>query len=197
MTLTSWTPLCALAICALALVAGCGTSGASHDASGGAGSTGAGGAAGVGGAAGAAGVGGATGVGGAAGTGGGGGSAPAGCPVAAPTDSSACNAAASCFYEDCAGAGRTVATCANGAWNVQTGPCTGVFCLSQTCAIGQVCFMSAGGALLVQCVANTCGAAAIGCGCLQSCLGSNCAVSGSLQTGVTVQCNTCPSNQCA
>jgi hypothetical protein len=166
----------ALAILALALVAGCGTSGASHDASGGGGTTG---------------------TGGTTGAGGGGGSAPVGCPIAAPTDGDSCNAATSCFYEDCAGAGRTVATCTNGAWNVQTGACTGVFCQSQTCAIGQVCMMRIGGALLVECVPNTCGAAAIGCGCLQSCLGSDCSVSGSLQTGVTVQCNTCPSNQCA
>ena len=80
-------------------------------------------------------------------------------------------------------------------WSVETGPCTGVLCQSQTCAVGQICVERAGGALIVECAANTCGTGAIGCGCLQSCLGT-CAVGGSLQSGVTIQCNTCPSNTC-
>jgi hypothetical protein len=100
-----------------------------------------------------------------------------------------------CFYEDCAGSGRTVARCANDAWSVETGPCTGVLCQSQTCQPGELCLMRAGGALFVECVQNSCGAGAIGCGCLQSCLGT-CAVGGSLQSGVTIQCNTCASNLC-
>jgi hypothetical protein len=162
--------------CVLVIVlAGCGTASSPGDAGGGAGSGG----------------------GGSSGGGsGGGGAAAANCPGAAPIAGQTCNVAASCFYEDCGASGRTVATCANGAWNVETGACTGVFCHSQTCAVGQVCLMLAGGALLVDCVANTCGTGAIGCGCLQSCAGS-CAVTGSIQTGVTIQCNTCPSNQCA
>lgn len=174
----SWTArssLRALSVCA-ALAVGCGSSGSSTDASG-------------------AGGGGASG-GGASG-GAGGGAALGNCPAAEPADGQACSVAASCFYEDCAGSGgRAVATCSNGAWAVETGPCTGVFCQSQTCAVGQVCVVRAGGALLVDCAANTCGSAAIGCGCLQSCAGT-CTVTGSLQTGVTIQCNTCPSNQCA
>jgi hypothetical protein len=83
----------------------------------------------------------------------------------------------------------------NGAFGIETGPCTGVFCQSQTCAVGQLCSIRAGGALLAECIANACGAAAIGCGCLQSCIGT-CTVGGSLESGVTIQCNTCPTNLC-
>jgi hypothetical protein len=180
----------AVPVC-VALATGCGTSASSDDATGIGGSSGSGGSSGAGGS----GVGGTGGASARGGTGGGGGSVLASCPGVAPAPGQGCNAAASCFYEDCAGSGRTVATCTNGAWAVETGPCTGVFCQSQTCAVGQVCVVRAGGALLVDCASNTCGSGAIGCGCLQSCAGT-CAVSGSLQTGVTIQCNTCPSNQC-
>jgi hypothetical protein len=177
MSRTSRSFLRALAVCA-ALAMGCGSSGSSNDASG-AGGSGGGGSGGSGG-----------------GSGGAGGSVLGSCPGAAPADGQACTVAGSCFYEDCAGSGRTVATCVNGAWAVETGPCTGVFCQSQTCAVGQLCVIRAGGALLVDCASNTCGSAAIGCGCLQSCAGT-CTATGSLQTGITIQCNTCPSNQCA
>lgn len=174
-----------LPVC-VALAAGCGTGASLNDASG---TAGAGGSVGSGGDG--------TGRGGASGvSGGGGGAVVASCPGTAPADGQACTGTGSCFYEDCAGSGRTVATCANGAWAVETGPCTGVSCLSRTCAIGEVCIMSAGGALLVDCVPNTCGNAAIECGCLQSCTAA-CSVAGSLQSGVTIRCNACPSNQCA
>jgi hypothetical protein len=56
--------------------------------------------------------------------------------------------------------------------------------------------MLGGGALLISCVENSCGTAPITCGCLQSCAGS-CAINGSVQSGVTINCNTCTSNQCA
>jgi len=181
------TGLRAFATIALCLVAGCGTSNSSNDASGGAGSGGGG----------SIGSGGSMGSAGSTGSGGGGGSPLASCPGAVPTEGAPCSNVASCFYEECTAGGRTVASCTNGAWSVETGPCTGVFCLSQTCAIGQVCLMRVGGALLIDCVPNTCGASAIGCGCLQSCAGSACTVGGSLQSGATIQCNTCPSNQCA
>jgi hypothetical protein len=160
-----------LAIGAAAAAAGCGSGSAANDAGGGAG----------GGSGGASGGSGATGG--------------ASCPAAPPPAGASCSGASSCFYEDCAGGGRTVTRCANGAWTVETGPCTEVFCQSQNCPAGQLCLMRAGGALLVECVDNACGGAAISCGCLQSCAGA-CAVGGSLQAGVTIQCNTCASNQC-
>jgi len=121
----------------------------------------------------------------------------ASCPAAAPASGASCGPAQTCFYEDCAGAGRTVASCAGGgAWSVESGPCTTVLCQGLTCPAGQICMMSGGGALLVSCVENTCAGAAIGCDCLQSCAGM-CFVGGSLQSGVTINCNTCASHQCA
>jgi len=138
----------------------------------------------------------ADGGGGASGSGGGGGSVAISCPATVPVSGGACTGTAACFYEDCAAAGRTVARCASGAWTIETGACTSVTCQSQMCAPGQLCLMSGGGALLVQCIDNACGAAAIGCSCLQSCAGS-CTIDGSVQTGVTIHCNTCTSNQCA
>jgi hypothetical protein len=134
--------------------------------------------------------------GGSTGSGGGGGSAAAvACPTAAPTSGTACSGTAQCFYEDCSAAGRTVASCAGGTWTVETGPCTNVFCQSMTCAPGQICMMVGGGALLISCADNSCGTSAVSCGCLQSCAGS-CSIYGSLQSGVTISCNTCGSNLC-
>jgi len=153
---------------AVGVAAGCGTSAAPGDGGGGSGGAGSGGS----------------------------GGAPPACPAAAPSAGASCDRAQTCFYEDCGAAGRTVATCANGGWSLEAGPCTGVFCQSQTCAVGEICLMSGGGALLVECIQNTCGSGAITCGCLQSCTPS-CSVSGSLQSGVTIRCNSCPSNQCA
>jgi hypothetical protein len=150
-------------------------------------------------------MGGACGGGGAAGDGGGGGTgsggtggsgSPLACPTEPPASGAACSGTGNCFYENCAAAGRTVASCTGNAWSVETGPCTNVFCQSMTCGPGQVCMMLGGGALLISCVENSCGTAAITCGCLQSCAGS-CVVSGSAHDGVTINCNTCPSNQCA
>jgi hypothetical protein len=129
------------------------------------------------------------------GSGGAGGSSGADCPATVPAPGASCSGTAACFYEECAGIGRNVARCVNGAWSVESGPCTGVSCQSQTCAPGQVCVIRAGGALLIDCVQNVCGGTAIACGCLQSCAGT-CTVGGSLASGVTIQCNTCPSNLC-
>jgi hypothetical protein len=165
--------------------AGCGSTTVSQD--GGTGGSGGGGTTGTGGASGAAGS-------GTGGAGGGGGSSAA-CPASPPTSGATCSGTQTCFYEDCTDTGRTVARCANGGWSLETGPCTTVACQGQTCPSGQLCVQRIGGALIVDCVQNTCGVGAIGCGCLQSCVGT-CTAGGSLQTGVTIQCNTCPTNTC-
>jgi hypothetical protein len=175
--------------------AGSGGTGGSGGASAGSGGTsgGAGGAS-----AGSGGRGGATG-----GSGGAGGTASATCPTTPPQPGSNCNVPVNCTYEDCAGAGRTIATCVAGSvsaprWQVSTGACTMATCpapSSQTCAAGQVCLVLAGGAFLAQCVSNTCGTSAISCDCIQSCSGV-CTVIGSAQGGVTVSCNTCPQGGC-
>jgi hypothetical protein len=166
---TAGAVLAVAAMCALGEAVGCGAGGAAVDAAGG----GAGG----------------------GGPGGGGGGQAAECPATVPAPGAFCSGTPICFYEDCAGIGRNVARCMNGAWSVESGPCTDVSCQSQTCPPGQLCLIRAGGALLVDCVQNACGAAAIACGCLQSCIGT-CTVGGALASGVTIQCNTCPSNLC-
>ena len=188
--------LVAVASLAAIAAAGCGSGATSHDG----GTAGSGG--GIGGHGGAAGsggtgaTGGTTGAGGSgAGGGGGAGGSSADCPASRPTSGASCSGAQTCFYEDCTDTGRTVARCASGAWSLETGPCTTVTCPGQTCPSGQICVQRLGGALFVDCVQNTCGVGAIGCGCLQSCVGT-CTVGGSLSTGVTIQCNTCPTLTC-
>jgi hypothetical protein len=184
--------------------AGCGGGAASHDGgtggSGSGGTTGAAGGSGSGGASGAAGAGsgGTTGAAGSGsgGRGGGGGASAPVCPAAPPAPAASCTVAQTCFYEDCSDTGRTVARCVDGAWSVEKAPCTtGVPCQGQTCAVGQLCVQRVGGALIAECDQNTCGTGPIGCGCLQSCFGT-CTVGGSVQSGVTIMCNTCPSNTC-
>lgn len=125
------------------------------------------------------------------------------CPAAIPTAGEACAGGISCFYEDCAGAGRTIARCVAGSaaaprWTVTTAACTTVTCpnpSSLVCQPGQICVVRAGGAFIAECATNSCGTSAVSCGCLQSCLGE-CSVVGSAEGGVVVTCNTCPSNLC-
>ena len=143
------------------------------------------------------------GSGGHGGQGGAGGTAVATCPAVPPQSGGTCTAGLNCYYEDCAGAGRTVASCVAGStveprWQVATGACTPVTCptpVTLTCPAGQLCFITAGGALQVTCGTNTCGTSAISCGCLQSCSGV-CSVLGFVQSGITVSCNTCPQGGC-
>jgi hypothetical protein len=165
---------------------------------GGSADTGGAGAGGRGGAAGSAGAAGRGGAGGTAGGAGAGGMTAAACPAAVPTTAGSCNTAGSCYYEDCAGAGRTIATCTNGNWIISTAACASVICpgpSTLTCQAGQLCMVRAGGALLVECIANPCGTGAISCNCVQSCTGV-CTVIGTAQTGVTINCNTCPQGGC-
>ena len=110
-----------------------------------------------------------TSCGGSKGAGGAGGASGATCPAVPPQPGGNCTVGLNCYYEDCAGAGRTVASCVAGStveprWQVATGACTAVTCpnpSSLTCPAGQLCFISAGGAVLVTCGTNTCGTSAI------------------------------------
>jgi len=121
------------------------------------------------------------------------------CPGAAPTSGDSCGSNGQrCFYEDCTGAGRSVATCVGGAWSVEVGACEPVQCSypsNMMCQTGQLCSVSAGGALLVSCLQNSCGKGPITCACAGSC--ADCAITGSLSLGVSLTCNACPSGTCA
>ncbi len=145
------------------------------------------------------GSGGSGGAGGAGGAGGVGGTVASTCPSSPPQAGAPCNVQ-SCFYEDCAGVGRTTASCANGVWVVDRAPCAAATCpgigASVTCPAGQICSQRAGGAVQpVECVSNGCGTGPISCDCLLSCAGT-CTVTGSAATGFHAFCNTCPQLGC-
>jgi hypothetical protein len=133
------------------------------------------------------------------GSGGAGGTTASACPSAPPQAGGPCNGQG-CFYEDCAGAGRTAAHCTNGVWVVDRAPCAAPTCPgiggSFTCAAGQICWQSAGGAVQpTECLANGCGTGPVTCDCLRHCQGT-CSVTGSATTGFYAFCNTCPQLLC-
>ena len=138
-----------------------------------------------------------------AGAGGGAAQAPA-CP-AVPSPNTACDSDGQvCYYEDCAGLGRSVATCQKRGgpvdrWSVDSVACDAVHCTglpgSMSCASGQVCAVSQGGTISGMCVQATCGTGPITCECAHaSC--ADCAISGTPQQGFTVTCNSCPQGGC-
>ena len=120
------------------------------------------------------------------------------CPQAPPTNALSCGSVDfSCFYEDCGGAGRTLADCSGGTWKVQTAACSSTTCTgigpttTLTCAAGKLCVLttSGGGAHIVQpsCVDNTCGQGPISPQCIQGTSGS---CSGNyFLSGVEIDCS--------
>jgi hypothetical protein len=109
------------------------------------------------------------------------------CPQSAPADGDACRGnGAMCVYQNCAGAGRTEATCsASGTWKVATMACDAVKCVgagttggSLVCETGQVCVLTTGGggaySVTPACLPNKCSPAALSLDCMG--LGSNCFV---------------------
>jgi hypothetical protein len=122
------------------------------------------------------------------------------CPPAAPTQGAACGSATlSCFYDDCPTTGRTEASCSGGTWSVQTGACGAFTCAGYpdaafTCASGQVCIITAGGAINATCADNGCGSGAVGEQCIAG--ASGCTLYASATGGVTFTCNTCPQGGC-
>jgi hypothetical protein len=124
------------------------------------------------------------------------------CPSEAPLPDTPCGAIAQlCAYEDCDGPGRSVARCTSGAWSVESSACdgAGAMCLESfgggRCEVGQLCLILAGGALLQQCVPNTCENGPVSCACIPGCSGE-CTVIGDASLGITISCNTCPSGLC-
>jgi hypothetical protein len=130
--------------------------------------------------------------------------APA-CPAFAPLGASSCDSDGQvCFYEDCVGAGRTVATCQKlggprGSWSLRTAACGTVHCAglpgAMSCASGQVCSVTEGGTIGGTCAQSTCGTGPVSCACAHaSCI--DCGISGSVEQGFTVTCNNCPQGGC-
>ena len=118
------------------------------------------------------------------------------CPSELPSAESACpRVNQNCYYEDCSGAGRSIASCSDGGWSVSTAPCTEtVFCTAggADCSEGEICLIVAGGAFAQECVPNTCETGPVGCDCIEGCSG-DCTTYGDPDNGITITCNTCPS----
>ena len=125
--------------------------------------------------------------------------APATCPQTPPANASGCGSGSvTCFYEDCASTGRTLAVCAGGTWTVQTaacGPGGPMSCsangTTSTCTAGEMCVIttSVGGAYLVRADCRpTCGPGLVTPQCIDN-AGNNCFATYSLTSGVTVNCS--------
>jgi hypothetical protein len=120
------------------------------------------------------------------------------CPKAPQADKSACGPVDHpCIYDDCAGKGRTLATCAGGTWSTQTTACGAATCegvgvtpSSVTCSPGQVCVRTSGSNVVTKvkptCVDNTCGTNPISVDCLGGVSGA-CEVQSSA-TGGSIYC---------
>ena len=125
-------------------------------------------------------------------TGGGGGNASIlACPNTPPLRGTTCGGQ-TCVYEDCAGAGRTVADCyPAGSFDFTVTACTPATCAGATpspCPTGSLCFKKpVNGVLTPTCLANPCGRGPITCACA-GCSGA-CSVVGTAD-GVTVTCQT-------
>lgn len=93
------------------------------------------------------------------------------CPDTPPTAGSACEPCApllSCTYNDCGGAGRTVATCAANAWQVETEACSVTQCDGLQCG-EQVCLTIQGQAAGdKRCVDDPCPGGPLTCECAAS-----------------------------
>jgi hypothetical protein len=118
------------------------------------------------------------------------------CPQAAPKNGSACSSSnGTCYYEDCAGAGRSLATCVAGTWRVESAACSSFRCEAPnteggglTCAAGQVCVITTSTSFNVTpaCVDQTCGTRPMSTACIEGLTG-NCSPKYSL-SGVVVNC---------
>lgn len=125
------------------------------------------------------------------------------CPTTPPAEGSSCDGQnAWCFYQDCAGAGRTLATCTGNNWHIETGACGMTYCTGPgatgNCPENQYCVVQSGGALLSRCETNAlCNGGPVSpCGCrgdlCKASLNSvGCAWSASIASGVTEYCVTC------
>jgi hypothetical protein len=113
------------------------------------------------------------------------------CPATPPLEGASCGGQ-NCVYEDCAGAGRIVASCyPEGSFQLSYGACSSVTCpgaSASPCPMGSLCLKKpVGGVLTATCLANPCGRGPITCDCA-TCSGA-CSVAGTVD-GVTVICQT-------
>ena len=109
------------------------------------------------------------------------------CPQAPPAEGATCRGnGATCVYQNCAGAGRTEATCsADGTWKLTTMSCDAFKCVGAgttsttlICEAGEVCVLTTGGggaySVTPACIPNKCSPAALSLSCMG--LDGNCYV---------------------
>jgi hypothetical protein len=104
------------------------------------------------------------------------------CPTSAPIDGNPCSkASGTCYYEDCAGAGRMLATCSAGTWKVQSAHCGSFDCQAPgkdggvlTCTPGQICVVMTSTSFNVtpSCESHTCGTGPMSTNCIHGTAGS-------------------------
>jgi hypothetical protein len=121
------------------------------------------------------------------------------CPKSAPQNGATCSTAqGTCYYEDCAGAGRTIAKCAAGSWQVTSVACGPYPCEvpnadagALTCAAGKFCVVSTDSSFrtTAACVEHTCGTGPVSMSCIQGIIASDCAPRYKT-SGVVVTCAT-------
>jgi hypothetical protein len=122
------------------------------------------------------------------------------CPGEPPVANSPCPgeaASASCFYQECAGTGRTHATCSDGAWSVVSSPCSAFACSngsgSVECGLDQFCIDPiAGDPQPPYCADNECGDGVVGADC--AC--GTPSESASAEGGIILNCSTCGQPVC-
>ena len=125
------------------------------------------------------------------------------CPPNPPGPSAGCNTVGVvCYYEDCAGAGRTVATCqqqtsARANWSLQVAACGATQCIGlpspMSCTSGQICSVFESGVIAGgNCAQSSCGKGPVTCECAHaSC--TDCEIRQRHAGLHTVTCNNCPS----
>lgn len=126
------------------------------------------------------------------------------CQDSLPAQGTACASAnQTCYYESCAGSGRTLATCTGGAWSVSSAPCSPAATVTCTgtpsamsCPVGQVCLIRISGTFSASCANQTCGTGPVTGACVAGAT-TSCTVNASVSNGATVTCNECPSGSCA
>jgi len=99
------------------------------------------------------------------------------CPKSAPQNGSACSPAnGSCYYEDCAGGGRMLASCVDRVWKVETAACNAYPCQAPekdggvlTCAAGEICVVNTDTSFRVtpSCEKQTCGTRPMSTDCIE------------------------------
>jgi hypothetical protein len=105
------------------------------------------------------------------------------CPSSPPAMDADCSGPLEgCFYEDCAGEGRTLAFCLSGSWEVRRAACE---VSSDGCQPGEYLYTYEGGALFSECRPNPCAPGLI----TEECLGAEgCTLGFLVEEGANVRC---------